>query len=390
MGKPPYRIPSMREIADVPANGLTAVSTFSGAGGGSLGLRWAGYRIAWASEFIPEAREVYQANFPNTPVDDRDIREVDGQDLLDAAGGSIDLLEGSPPCSDFSPAGRLNAGWGKEKKYSTTTQRVDDLFFEFVRLVDETRPRVFIAENTSGLARGVSKGYLKEIHAAMSNVGYRVGAKILDAAYLGVPQHRRRLIFCGVREDLDFDPPYPKPLPYTYSIRDAVPWVDRVESGHGAAFTKPGEVAYSVSKPSPTILATAPHQLMVDGRVPESFVELPPEERGVSIEGYAIEDEWKRLRPGGSSEKYFSLVRVDPSKPSPTITQLAGANPGVAGVTHPFEPRKFSIPELRRLCGFPDDFELFGAFGTRWERLGRAVPPPMYKAMGEAIAKELT
>ena len=133
-----------------------------------------------------------------------------------------------------------------------------------------------------------------------------------------------------------------------------------------------------------TILVTDPDQTRY-----EVFGPLPPEEEGVSIEGYAIAEEWEKLRPGGSSERYFSLVRVDPSKPSPTITQLAGANPGVAGVTHPYEPRKFSIPELRRLCGFPDDFVLTGSYAERWERLGRAVPPPMYRAVGEAIAKAL-
>ena len=74
--KPPYRVPSMAGIAAVPWNGFTAISTFSGCGGPCLGYRMAGFRVAWASEFIPAAAEVYRANHPDTTLDTRDIREV--------------------------------------------------------------------------------------------------------------------------------------------------------------------------------------------------------------------------------------------------------------------------------------------------------------------------
>ena len=57
--KPEYKIPSMEEIRSVPWNGYKVISTFSGAGGSCLGFRMAGYRVLWANEFIPEAREVY-------------------------------------------------------------------------------------------------------------------------------------------------------------------------------------------------------------------------------------------------------------------------------------------------------------------------------------------
>ena len=80
--KPPYRVPSMAEIAAVPWNGFTAISTFSGCGGSCRGYRMAGFRLAWASEFIPAAAEVYRANHPETILDTRDIRKVQPAEIL--------------------------------------------------------------------------------------------------------------------------------------------------------------------------------------------------------------------------------------------------------------------------------------------------------------------
>jgi hypothetical protein len=117
--KPPYRVPLMAEIAALPWNGFTAVSTFSGCGGSSLGYKLAGFRVAWASEFIPAAQETYRANHPATILDCRDIREVKAEDILAATGlavGEIDLFDGSPPCASFSTAGIREDGWGQGEK----------------------------------------------------------------------------------------------------------------------------------------------------------------------------------------------------------------------------------------------------------------------------------
>ena len=118
--KPKYSIPSMKEIRAVPAK-FNAVSTFSGAGGSSLGLQMAGFRVRWASEFIPAASEVYRLNHRNTYLDERDIRQVTGEDILSSIGveaGNIDLMEGSPPCASFSMSGKRDKRWGQVVKYS--------------------------------------------------------------------------------------------------------------------------------------------------------------------------------------------------------------------------------------------------------------------------------
>lgn len=85
--KPPYRVPLMSEVSDLPWNGFNVVSTFAGGGGSSTGYRMAGFRVIWASEFIEAARETYRANArPGTIVDGRDIREASPEDILAATG----------------------------------------------------------------------------------------------------------------------------------------------------------------------------------------------------------------------------------------------------------------------------------------------------------------
>ena len=66
MNKPPYKVPSMQEIADLPWNGYNVVSTFSGCGGSCLGFKMAGFKVLWANEFIPAAQDTYRANHKGT------------------------------------------------------------------------------------------------------------------------------------------------------------------------------------------------------------------------------------------------------------------------------------------------------------------------------------
>lgn len=430
-GKPPYRVMSMAEVEAVPWNGLNVVSTFSGAGGSCLGFRMAGYRTLLASEFVESAADVYLLNHPGTPVLTQDVREVEPAMILEYLGmepGELDVLEGSPPCASFSTAGKRHASWGEVKKYSDTAQRTDDLFFEYVRLLRGIRPKVFVAENVPGLTRGTAKGYFNLILAALKESGYRVEWKLIQAKWLGVPQDRTRVIFQGVREDLGRKPAWPRPLPYFYTLRDAIPLADR----HGTAPPHKEWVAAgkqveatmvsSADEPCPTIVASGENKgagyvevrvpvravhdrgkswgakgdvtdepcptitVGVDGlnsehyKIDEEVRMVPPE----SLEGTAVGDEWDKLRPGEQSERYFNLVRPDPDQPSPTVTAIGGDR-GVAAVTHPTERRKFTISELKRVCAFPDDFILTGTYRQQWERLGRSVPPLMMRGVAEAV-----
>lgn len=312
--KAPYKIPSMVDIKEIQPNGFNAISTFSGCGGSSLGYRMAGFKVLWASEFIPAAQDTYNANKATyTILDNRDIRDVSPQDILEAISlgvGDLDLFDGSPPCASFSTAGKRESGWGEVKKYSDSNQRTDDLFFEYIRLVKGTQPKVFIAENVSGLVKGTAKGYFIEIIQELKKCGYQVRAKLLDAQWLGVPQARQRIIFIGTRNDLNMRPRFPKPLQYRYTVKDALPNINKCEIGGGFGNVK--------------------------------FLD--------------------------ADKTVYQTVGTSPSSGNGLATKIET----ISG-----EKRKFTIPELKRICGFPDDFILTGSEQQQWERLGRAVPPIM-------------
>lgn len=345
--KPPYKVPSMAEIESIPWNGFNVVSTFSGCGGSCLGYRLAGFKVLWASEFIPAAQEVYKLNHPNSILDTRDIRKVKPEEILEAIGlkvGELDLLDGSPPCASFSTAGKREKGWGQVKQYSDTKQRVDDLFFEYTRILKGLQPKVFVAENVSGLVKGTAKGYFLEILKELKACGYNVKAKLLDAQWLGVPQMRQRVIFMGVRNDLGLASVYPEPLPYRYSVREAILDVTEVES-----------------------------ETWLKGKTLDIAKKLKPGQCGSDVEGQG---------------SYFSLKRLDFSDPAGTVQQSEGKMASTNQV-HPVEHRRLSISELKRICAFPDDFQLTGSYAQQWERLGRAVPPVMMYWIAKAVKEQV-
>ena len=371
--KPPYRVPSMAEIDALPWNGFKVASTFSGCGGSCLGYRMAGFRVVWANEFVPAAQASYRANAKaDCTLDCRDIKNVRPEEILEVTGlavGELDLFDGSPPCQAFSTAGKRAKGWGEKKTYEHGASQCNEtLFDQYIRLLDGLKPRVFVAENVSGLVKGVAKGYFLEILAKLKACGYRVGCKVLDAQWLGVPQTRQRTIFIGVREDLGKAPAFPKPLPYRYSVRDALPWIVKCESGP----TGFGVGSLRTDSPAPTVLASM--------QAPYGAHTVEAE---TDISRFAIGKEWDNVKIGGASKKYFSLV-----KPCPTVLASHGSA-GIASIVHPIEKRKFTIAELRRICAFPDDFVLCGSYAQQWERLGNSVPPVMMAAIARIIRDEV-
>lgn len=351
-----YRVPSMRETEQIEWNGFNVVSTFSGGGGSCLGYRMAGYHVLWANEFVEEARNTYKANHPDSYLEAKDIRTVTPEEILDRIGmepGELDLFDGSPPCSAFSMSGSREKGWGKQKAYSDTVQRVDDLFYEYIRLLNGLQPKCFIAENVSGLVRGTAKGYFNEIIREMRKCGYTVKAALISAMWLGVPQNRQRLIFIGVRNDLKMQPVFPKPQKHFYTLGDAI-----------------GDIKNDPEEVKRLIEATR-------GKRWGDVLRMIPKDPGRPISGQDV-----------TGNSYFNLIRASMQAPCPTICQSQGMD-WEAGTCHPLEDRKFTIEELKRITSIPDDFVLTGSYEEQWERLGRMVPPIMMKRISETVAKEI-
>lgn len=348
--KPPYAVPSMLQIRKAPRTGRKSIGLFAGAGGSTLGTEMAGFSEAMASEFVPAARATYEVNFPRVPIDARDVRDAAPGEFLEMAGiarGELDLLTGSPPCSGFSELVRKNSSpeerRGQIVEYSDTRQRTDDLFWELARMVDGMRPKAFVAENVESLVEGTAAPIFYAVLARLKGHGYRVKASVLDAQWLGVPQMRKRVFLVGFREDLGIEPEFPLPRKWSYSLREAMRGLPRDAEAEDTC----------------------------------SFVD------------YAIEKVWRDLNPGQHrSDKYFGLYRQHWDRPANAVTATAGKIGG-ASIAHPDLPRKFTVPELKRICSFPDDFQLVGTYQQQVERLGRAVPPLLMFSVAEIVARQL-
>lgn len=398
---PEYVRPSMKDAIPPQGNGRKAIGSFSGCGGSTLGLKMAGWDVLAGIEFIPAAAETYRANFPNARMYEEDIRKLDpARILLDLglAKGELDLFEGSPPCASFSAAGMGERGWGTVKKYSDSEQRTDDLFWEWARLLEGFSPKAFVAENVPGMISGASlEEYAHKITRDLGKLGYRVTAKVLNAANFGVPQERRRLIFYGLRVDLARHPELPREtVSVPHTLEQALASVDPEDPDHkdfleassmeGKAVGRTWEAKKGLRSKDDCARCGKPlgehgRQTKTVGSVKKTKAEAGAtrtKQIVICADG----------EPGVEIKDYFLLVVPDLKKPCTTVT-ATGAQTGAASVVHPTECRKFTPAEVKAISGFPADFVLTGTREQRYERIGRTVTPPMYKAVGERIAHQL-
>jgi DNA (cytosine-5)-methyltransferase 1 len=308
----------------------TVISTFAGGGGSSLGYSMAGYRELLAVEWDDNAAATFRLNFPDVPLYHGDITKLSADECLKRAGiapGDLDVFDGSPPCQGFSTAGK---------------RQIDDprnsLFREYVRLLRGIQPRAFVMENVSGMVKGKMKLVFAECLRELRASGYRVRARLLNAMYFGVPQSRDRMIFVGVRDDLGIEPSHPAPMTRPIPSGIAISGADRCPLG-----------------------------------VPTASIRLIA----------------SRIKPGGdagdhtSSGAGFSVVRLNPDRPSMTITKHLA---GMSGILQPSGHSYLSESQIKRLAGFPDVYQLLGKPTERWARIGNSVPPLFMRAIARHVA----
>ena len=370
-----YKRYTLQDTLDSEKRALfNVLSTFAGGGGSSTGYRLAGGKILAINEFVEEAQNTYRENYPNTTIIPGDIKKLTGTYLMEQAGvkvSELDILDGSPPCSAFSMAGSISHGggnthadaFGKTKQYSDIkgVSNVEDLFFEFLRVAKDIKPKVIIGENVEGLTMGEAKEYFHKIQNTFEKIGYLVVADVLNASYFGVPQSRKRCFFIGVREDvadkigLNF-----------MTMYQLYPEKNNTQTTLGEAISDvvnedKEELNYLFEKIGP------------DKAVGKTLMKMPKDPDKV-LTGMDYHDKGH----------HFNLKRSSLRKPCPTITAM-GNLAGVAGTCHPLENRKFTIKELKRIMSLPEDFKLTGKHKQQSERIGRMVPPLMMKALAESI-----
>ena len=317
-------------------NTPTIISLFAGCGGSSLGYHMAGYKELLAVDFDDNAIETFKLNFKDVSILKADISQLSGtkiMELCDIQVGELDLLDGSPPCQGFSTAG---------KRQVCDTR--NDLVTHYIRLIEETQPKVFVMENVSGMIKGTMKGLFIGYIKAMKNVGYQVSCRLLNAKWFSVPQSRQRIICVGVRNDLGMQPVFPKAHDRVITVREAIENC-KVDT----------EIKYLTG---------------------DKAKHLKKVKAGENMSKYV-------------KNKYFGTQRVHPDKPSPTITKTFGTGQYGDFLAHFESDRAMTITEVKRLQSFPDNFKFVGKFEQQWARIGNSVPPLMAKAIAETIRDEI-
>jgi DNA (cytosine-5)-methyltransferase 1 len=187
-------------------NGLKVFGTFICGGGSTMGYKLAGFEHLGGVEIDPQVADVYKTNHDPKYLFVEDIREFANRTEFPEDLYNLDILDGSPPCSSFSMAGNREKDWGKEKVFreGQAKQRLDDLFFDYIKLAKKLQPKVVIAENVKGMLQGNAKTYVKRVKDEFEKAGYKVQLFLLNAASMGVPQKRERVFFICQRNDLNF------------------------------------------------------------------------------------------------------------------------------------------------------------------------------------------
>lgn len=189
--------------ANITKNDYNVFGTFICGGGSTMGYKLAGFNHLGGVEIDPPIADVYKTNHNPKYLYLQDIREFNKRNDLPKELYSLDILDGSPPCSTFSMAGSREKGWGKEKVFreGQTMQTLDDLVFVYCDTIIKLQPKVFLLENVKGIIQGNAKLYSKQIVEKMTKAGYTVQVFCLNAASMGVPQKRERVFFIGHKKE---------------------------------------------------------------------------------------------------------------------------------------------------------------------------------------------
>lgn len=186
----------------VSQRAIRLATAFSGIGAieHSLERMKMDYDIVFASDSNEMVKKSYFANYD---VDEHrwydDVQDIDGSKYK----YKIDLLVGGSPCQPFSMVGHRD---GMSDMRGT-------LIYEFIRIIRESRPRVFIFENVPGILTHNKGRTWRRVRTAFKKLGYTIYEDTLNAMDYGLPQHRERLFVVGFREKRDdFRFPDPRPL----------------------------------------------------------------------------------------------------------------------------------------------------------------------------------
>ena len=172
---------------------MNLLSLFSGCGGLDLGFKNAGFKIPVANEFDKNIFETFKFNNSETFLIEEDIRKISKKSIEKIFSGKFTGIIGGPPCQSWSEAGNL-IGIDDER---------GKLFFDYIRILTEFKPKFFLCENVSGMLAKRHSNSVKKFLKLFSDAGYNVTLNLVNAKNFGVAEERKRIFFTGFRKDLN-------------------------------------------------------------------------------------------------------------------------------------------------------------------------------------------
>lgn len=365
-----------------------AIDLFAGCGGMSLGLEAAGFDIVGSVEIDPIHALVHHFNFPYGVTLCQDISQLKSRDLLAQIGergikGEIDLIAGGPPCQGFSMMGK---------------RQIDDprnqLVFEYLRIIQEIRPKYFVFENVAGIIAGKHKQFLDSLVSRFEDIDYCITKpiRVIDASFYGAPQKRKRLIIIGSRKDV-VPVTYPQSIcgenrkksftTVSQAISDlaAVPVYKGKDKGIAAT-----RLDYSGFRNNFATSGGGNFRLC-HRRFSQNIVwgHLGSRHNETSIVRFS------KTTPG-KVEKISRFLKLDPDGLSNTLRAGTPSARGAHTAPRPIhyqEPRCISVREAARLHTFPDWFQFHRTIWHGFREIGNAVIPILAKNIGDEIINAL-
>jgi len=416
-------IPSLfAQSRDVRSQPIKVVELFAGAGGMGLGFFMAEQRpqvrLLYSGEVHPVYTETLRLNhsvLASRPenkgmlpegTEAVDLRSSEAQEqaasVVEQADG-VDIVIGGPPCQGFSSANRHSWHGGNPHNFLIDT---------YLDYVTRLQPKVFVMENVQGIVSSPKAGQedaslsvLDYFARQMTQAGYRVFPRLLDASHYGVPQRRNRCFIVGLHEDLgygkgSFDAwgPFPKPThgPGTdnkfVTVWDAIADLPPIENGENRIqqeYTAPWKTVQN--SPFLRMMRDGEKQDVVTDHVTSRHADYVIERYRSIPRGGNWQDIRDQLTNYANAGRTHSNIyrRLNPDEPSITIGHYRKSM-----IVHPEQPRGLSLREAARLQSFPDWFRFAGtapgqkskgSLGAKQQQLANAVCPLVTKALAEVL-----
>ena len=328
---------------------MKVISLFSGAGGLDLGFEKAGFEIAMANEYDKTIWDTYEKNH-KAPLIKGDIRNIKES----VFPSDIDGIIGGPPCQSWSEAGSLRG----------INDSRGQLFFDYIRILKDKKPKFFLAENVSGMLANRHFDAVQNILGMFKECGYDVSVTLVNASDYGVPQDRKRVFYIGFRNDLNVKFQFPSPT--TASSESKKTLKDAIGDLHGKEIP-----ALSKNKTNGK-LEILNHEYFI-GAYSTIFM--------------------SRNRVRSWNEPAFTVqasgrqCQLHPQAPK---MEKIGLNKCqfVEGKENLY--RRLTVRECARVQGFPDDFEfIYQDIDDGYKMVGNAVPVELARIVAKSINEQI-